>query len=89
MLAAVSSLGTVLRRFSPALAVPLLFLPLWSGTAGATCPVTTSTVPAGVALDCQTVELNGVSSTDIAVFAGLLLFAAGCFVARAFIGRGA
>ena len=66
---------------------PMLCLVL-PGTAGATCPVTTTTVPPGAAVGCQTVSVNGLSMTDLAVAAAIFALTCGVMFGRAILSRG-
>ena len=68
-----------------ALAVALLFPA--GATAGAACPVTTTTVPSGAAVGCQTVSVAGLSMGDLVVAGALVALTLGAVLGRALLGR--
>ena len=56
-----------------------------SATAGAECPTTATTVPPGAAVGCQTVSVNGITSTDVAVVLALVCVTLGAMFGRALL----
>ena len=77
-----------MKSWTLALVASALSLLLWSGAAGATCPVTATTVPPGAAVGCQTVSVNGVTMTDLAVAAAIFALTCGVLFGRAILSRG-
>jgi hypothetical protein len=58
----------------------------FSATAGAECPATATTVPPGAAVGCQTVSVNGITSTDVAVVLALVCLTLGAVFGRMILG---
>lgn len=65
----------------------LCTLVLFGGVASATCPVTSTTVPPGSAVGCQTVSVNGIDSVDLGVAGALVALTLGALFMRAVLGR--